>query len=691
MLGYDPSLGADSNREKREDGETPAHKVLHDDLNCTTISPNPEQATLLEAIVSCPTSEDRSPAAQNMLATTNEIENQVRTNGWGIDQRYEDAFQKWHDTPQETIGAIERAMGAEPGQFAPPQDDCVLFARAGEQLELRGCASVKLESGEILDCELRLPSDLPSGYHEIRFEDSEKPSRLIVSPGKCYLPENLQTWGWAVQLYAARSQESWGIGDFGDLDRIAKWSAELGACMMLLNPLSAATPIKPQQGSPYYPTTRKFFNPLWIQVEQIPGANTETVPQLQEIANAGRELNQRRLIDRDRIFELKMQALDLIWLRFKEDPGFDAFCKEQAAELDRFALFCALAENFQSGWHNWPQQYQHPGGAAVSEFAQDHANRVQFYKWLQWILDVQLDKSSKHLELMQDLPIGVDPDGADAWAWQDVFAQNVGVGAPPDEFNTQGQSWGLPPFIPSKLRTYAYEPFIQTLRGAFRHGGGLRIDHVMGLFRLFWIPNGMSAAQGAYVRYNADEMLAIVALESERAKAYVVGEDLGTVEQSAREKLAEHKILSYRLLWFEKDPPETYPREALAAVTTHDLPTVAGQWTGADLQKQRELNLKPNEESTAEINERLATMANLTPETPLEDVIIGAYELLARTPSRILTAALDDAAAVEERPNMPATMLDQRPNWSIALPMPLEELMEAPLPRKIAKVLSRQP
>jgi 4-alpha-glucanotransferase len=308
---------------------------------------------------------------------------------------------------------------------------------------------------------------------------------------------------------------------------------------------------------------------------------------------------------------------------------------------------------------------------------------------LQWILDVQLANCANHLQLMQDLPIGVDPDGADAWAWQDVFAQGIGVGAPPDEFNTQGQSWGLPPFVPWRLRAAGYEPFIQTLRGAFRHGGGLRIDHVMGLFRLFWIPNGMSAAQGAYVRYNPDEMLAIVALESERAKAYVVGEDLGTVEEGAREKLGDHKIMSYRLLWFEKEAPETYPKEALAAVTTHDLPTIAGQWTGSDLQMQRDLNLKPNEESTAEINQRLSDMAGLDPDSPIEDVITQAYALLAKTPSRILTAALEDAAAVEERPNVPATTADQHPNWSIALPLPIEDLIRTPLPRKIANVLNR--
>ncbi len=618
-------------------------------------------------------------------------ERQIKTNAWGIDQRYEDAFGNWHDTPEETIQAITRAMGAEPGQSSAPQDDSVIFVRPGQQIKLPRGVGIQLESKKVIACDSKLPPGLPVGYHQLRFK-SGKVSRLFVTPKKCYLPKDLYTWGLAVQLYAARSRESWGIGDFGDLDRLARWSAEkLGAGMMLVNPLSAATPVANQQPSPYFPTSRRFFNPLWINVAWVPGANSEKIPQLEEFAKAARDLNRERLIQRDRVFELKMRALNLLWRDFRGDAQFNAYCKEQGDDLDRFAVFCTLAEKYNSGWHNWPSEYRHPGSEATARFAAENEDLIKFHKWLQWLLDSQLQRCAQHLELMQDLPIGVDPDGADAWAWQDVFAQDIGVGAPPDEFNTQGQNWGLPPFVPWKLRAAGYEPFIQTLRGAIRHGGGLRIDHVMGLFRLFWIPNGMPAQKGAYVRYNAEEMLAIVALESQRAKAYIVGEDLGTVEESAREKLAAHRILSYRLLWFEQCRPEEYPQEALAAVTTHDLPTVAGQWTGSDLKMQRDLKLKPNEKGTAEINERLATMANLKRKTPIEDVIAGAYELLAQAPSRILTASLEDAAAVEERPNVPATMCDQRPNWSLALPVPIEDLMDLPLPRKIAHALSREP
>jgi 4-alpha-glucanotransferase len=614
----------------------------------------------------------------------------LRTSGWGIDLNYKDALGAWHDVREETIRAILAAMDAEPDALTPTQDDSVIIARSGEQRELPCAGTILLETGETISAENRLPMDLPLGYHRMELEGASHATRLIVCPGKCCLPEQLKTWGWSVQLYAARSQESWGMGDFGDLERLAKWSSnELGAGMMMVNPLSAATPVNPQQASPYYPTSRRFFNPLWIHVEWMPGANSGVVPQLDEIAAAGRALNAKRLIERDTVFNLKMRALELLWLQFAGDASFGRFCHTHGTDLDRFAVFCTLAEHFRSGWHSWPEGYRHPSSGAVAQFASEHIQRVQFHKWVQWSLDVQLARCSSSLPLMQDLPIGVDPDGADAWAWQDVFAKGVTVGAPPDEFNTQGQNWGLPPFIPHKLRAAEYEPFIQTLRAAFRHGCGLRIDHVMGMFRLFWIPSEMEAKDGAYVRHNADEMLALIALESERAKAYVVGEDLGTVEQEAREKLARHRVLSYRVLWFEREEPATYPADALAAVTTHDLPTITGLWTGSDLEMQRNLHLKPNEESTTEMRQRLKESAGLDEDSPLDRVISGAYQLLASAPSRILTAALEDAAAVQERPNMPATLGDKHPNWSRALPVTIEELQQSELPRKIASALRR--
>ncbi len=615
----------------------------------------------------------------------------IRTNSWGVDLNYEDAFGKWHEAKDETIRAILEAMDAGNEGARRAENDSLIMVRKGERKRLERPALITLENGEKVAAQKQLPPDLPGGYHTLQFENEQPPRQLIVSPGECFLPRNLKTWGWAVQLYAARSRESWGMGDFGDLEKLAKWSGgELGAGMMLLNPLSAAIPTTAQQTSPYYPASRRFFNPLWIHVDSMPGADGVQGGVLEALAQAGRELNGSRLIDRDKVFQLKMRAFELVWEGFSGDQSFASFCREQGPDLERYATFCALAEKYNSGWHTWPQDYLHPASAGVMQFARENARRIDFHKWLQWVLDQQLARCAEHLALMQDLPIGVDPDGADAWAWQDVLTTRAAVGAPPDEFNTQGQNWGLPPFIPHKLRAAGYQPFIQTIRAAFRNGGGLRIDHVMGLFRLFWIPQGMSAEHGTYVRYNADEMLSIVALESERAGAYVVGEDLGTVEKEARQKLARYRVMSYRLLWFEKKDPKTYPLEALAAITTHDLPTVAGLWTGSDLKRQHELKLNPNQESTAEIHGRLKKVASLSEDGPIEEVIARSYGVLARAPSRILTAALDDAAAVEERPNVPATTPDQNPNWSLALPMPIEELMAGELPARIAAELSRK-
>lgn len=614
----------------------------------------------------------------------------ARTDEHGIDLCYEDALGNMHETGDKTVAAILSAMGLDAPSSQSSEVPAPIIIRQGKRYRLDSPGVIEFESGTTAPVSGVLPPDMPFGYHRLRTEGWEDPIDLIVSPGQCWLPSDLKTWGWAVQLYAARSRGSWGIGDFGDLETLARWSArDLGAGMMLVNPLSAASPILPQQDSPYFPTSRAFLNLLSLHIEWVPGANSETVPGLEEIARAARALNEKRRIDRNAVLKLKLRALNTIWSRFPGDVGFDLFCRERGESLALFATYCALAERYQTGWHSWPKEFSKPYNPEVQEFARAHSRRVQFYQWIQWLLDGQLARCAGHLALMQDLPIGVDPDGADAWIWQDIISLNAGVGAPPDEFNTQGQNWGLPPYIPHRLRAAAYRPFRETIRAAFRHGGGLRIDHVMGLFRLFWIPQGMSAAEGGYVRYNADEMLAIVALESVRAKAYVVGEDLGTVEESTREKLAAHRILSYRLLWFEKEHPREFPCEALAAVTTHDLPTVRGLWTGSDLEKQRKLGLNPNEEGTREIHDRLQKMAHLKEGGASEEVIASAYALLAEAPSRILTAALDDAAAVDERPNIPATTSEQNPNWSMALPVPIEDLMGHDLPRTIAKSLQR--
>ena len=286
---------------------------------------------------------------------------------------------------------------------------------------------------------------------------------------------------------------------------------------------------------------------------------------VRRLAADAHALNDERKIDRDRVFHLKLDALRKLWALNKKDEevgsgqwgvdrgkkDFEQFQRDEGPSLDQFARFNVLVEEHGPDWRQWPSGYRRPDGGETQRFAQEHADRVRFHKWLQWLLDRQLARAAESTALMQDLPVGFSPNGADAWVWQDLVALDCSIGAPPDLYSKEGQNWGLPPFTPHQLRRVAYDPFIQTVRAAMRHTGGLRIDHVMGLFRLWWVPSDGTPKEGAYVRYRADELLGIIALESRRAGAVVVGEDLGTVEEGVREQMAECNMLSYRLLWFE--------------------------------------------------------------------------------------------------------------------------------------------
>jgi len=607
---------------------------------------------------------------------------------WGVTDGYEDASGAWCATAPESRAAVLAAMGVDPSVEEITTQPAIRVIRPGASTAIDGPAELRLEDGTVLRVVDALPPDIPLGYHELRSLDGASATRLIVSPGRCHLPPDLKTWGWAVQLYAARSRESWGFGDLADLQRLGRWSARtLGAGLLLLNPLHAVAPTIPQQPSPYYPISRRFLNPLYLRVQEVPGAAAAGLD-LEGLAAAGRALNLERRIDRDAVFAVKMKALELIWGRRSWAVELEQYRAERGPSLDRFAVFCALAERHGAGWEGWPAEYRRPDAPAIGRFAADSVGRVDFHAWLQWLLDRQLATASAEIALMHDLPIGVDPGGADAWEWQDILTTGASVGAPPDRYIRRGQDWGLPPFIPHRLRATGYRPFVETIRSALRHARGLRVDHVMGLFRLWWVPRGGTAADGAFVRYPADDLLAILALESHRAGAVVVGEDLGTVEAGVRERLAEHQVLCYRLLWFEPDPPERYPKLALAAVTTHDLPTVAGLWSRDDIAAQRQAGLDPNVEGFALIRKRLAQLAGLSESSTPTDVIERTYGALAGAPSVLLTATLEDALGVVERPNMPSTV-DQWPNWSLALPRPLEDLEQAELPRAIATRLHR--
>lgn len=600
---------------------------------------------------------------------------------WGVDAGYHDASGNWREPPRSTVEAVLKAMGATAKE--PEVVPGLWIVRSGETVHIGGRWELHTEDGgvERVAGTVQAP---PPGYHDLFHEDDGRRVRLIVSPGRCHLPEGFRTWGWALQLYAMRSRESWGMGDLGDLRRFAAWARELGAGLALLNPLHAPTPVPPQQTSPYYPSSRCFRSPLYIRVEDVPGAEA-LGEALGQIAARGRALNESRTIDRDEVLRLKMEALERVFERFPGDADFDRYVTDQGDTLTRFATYCVLAERHGASWLTWPEEYRDPTSFEVRETTRIEGRRVAFHQWLQWLVDRQLAAAGAELGLMQDLAIGVDAGGADAWMWQDIVVQGISVGAPADEFNTRGQDWGLPPFDPWRLRAAYFEPFIRTVRAGFRHAGGLRFDHVMGLFRLFWIPAGASAVDGIYVRYPWQELLDILALESHRAGAYVVGEDLGTVEPWVREQLDSRDVLSYRLLWFEPHPPREFPTKALAAVTTHDLPTTAGLWTGRDIAEQNERGMDPNVGATEALRARLREWTGLPADADSDEVTRRLYELLAEAPSAVVTAALDDALGVLERPNYPGTVGGT--NWSLALPQTLEEIEADPRVKAIAEIL----
>ncbi|RBY89105.1 4-alpha-glucanotransferase [Blastococcus sp. TBT05-19] len=597
------------------------------------------------------------------------------TDDRGIDASWLDALDEEHQVAQETIDTLREVIGEPPADL---EDRAPIVARPGDALEVDE-ATVVCEDGEVRQIDGHLPADFPLGYHWLQSAEGRR-RRLIVSPGRCWLPED-RAWGWAVQLYAARSRASWGIGDLADLRSIRRMAEDQGAGFVLINPLHAVAPIEQQEASPYLPATRRFRNPVYLRVDEVPGAEKVDLEE-----DAGRALSEGPLIDRDAIWARKREVLMRIFFAHGGGEAFARWREEQGQTLQDWATWAAITEEHGADWHTWPEELRRPDGSAPAAYREQHGAVVAFHAWLQWALDLQFTAATGDLTVIQDLPIGFAGGGADAWAWQEVLADGVSVGAPPDAFNSAGQDWGSPPLIPWRLRDADYEPFIQSIRATMAGAGGLRIDHVMGLFRLWWVPAGGSAADGAYVRYPAEDLLNIVALESHRAQALVVGEDLGTVEEGVREAMAEHGVLSYRLLWFEDDAPAEWPAEAMAAITTHDLPTVAGLWTEADVDEQREHGTGTDEELERGRGSLLAHLPGLSDDASVEQAVQRAHELLGQAPSLLLSATLDDAVGEQRRPNMPGA--DQRPNWSLPLPVLVEDLPGHALLQTVAKTLA---
>jgi (1->4)-alpha-D-glucan 1-alpha-D-glucosylmutase len=530
----------------------------------------------------------------------------------------------------------------------------------------------------------------------------------------CYLPPGMETgraWVLATQLYGLRSSRNWGIGDFEDLRALAKIAADAGAGGIGVNPLHELHPSNPLASSPYAPSSRLFLNALYVDPEAVPEFDGVGAPPAAEL----NVVRASTLVDYERVARLKWRAFERLYRVFRSDhidagteraAAFARFVHEQGEPLEHLARYEAMAEHFRAldgrcyGWQQWPMEYRSPESTAVAEFARERRERVDFFAYVQWIAHEQLAAAARACEPMEygiyrDLAVGVELNGADAWADQRTILAGASLGAPPDPLNALGQNWGLPPLSPHAMREQAYEPFIRLLRANMRHAGALRIDHVMALRRCFWIPRGATPLEGAYVRYPLEDLLAIVARESRSLRCAVVGEDLGTVPDGFRERLKEARVLTSRLVYFERDwkngtfsPPAAYPRGAAASVGTHDLPPLGGWWLGDDLAVRGTLALYPDETTQREAgedrfaarfalidalmaagsidgaaSERLREDARRNGTVALVNELTAAvHRFLAKTRSVMAVVQMEDVLAEIDAVNVPGTV-NEHPNW----------------------------
>ncbi len=561
----------------------------------------------------------------------------------------------------------------------------------------------------------------------------ERSARFIVTPDSCYMPEGLQTgktWGIAVNLYALRSARNWGVGDLGDLRKLITWASGLGAGLVGINPLHAIPNSVPFGISPYSPVSRLYRNFLYLDmetVEELSGVSLST----RALAKID-SLRKSKGVDYEGVAAVKREILEEAFEHFYRDQYqsgsargrvFREHLQQEGSALEEFATFSALAEQMGTGrWQDWPEAYHAPESAPVAAFRKEHEREVLFFAWLQWLMDRQMaavsdaaSNAEMAVGVYGDLAIGAVDSGSDGWTYQDVLAGEVTVGAPPDDFSRSGQDWGFPPMIPDRLRESGYELFIRTIRKNMEHLGALRIDHALGLFRLFWIPKGMQPAHGAYVRCNAEELLRIIALESVRNRTLVIGEDLGTITDEARHMLNRFGVLSYRLFYFERNypdpsflPAESYPAMALSAVTTHDLPTLAGYWCGRDLEVRKELGTLRDEQAYAQQKrdrerdrdlivkalERQGILpagaagdaSGIMPMTPA--LASAVYQYLSLSPAKLVLVSLDDVIGTLDQQNLPGTVTGY-PNWRQKVPLALEEIMADPRWRDLAEMFRK--
>ncbi len=559
---------------------------------------------------------------------------------------------------------------------------------------------------------LRLGSMLAEGYYALWVSDGarEYRSTLIVAPPSCYVPEAFLErgiWGLAAQVYALRSQRDWGAGDFTDLRTLCSIVRDAGGGAVAVNPLH----LLPRGGSsPYAPSSRTYVNWAFLDVTALPGHSAGDIPR-DDLAR----LRANELIDYPLLYETKARAARAAFDRFRTAPAhaadtsaFAAFVRDGGDALRSAAIFEALAERFRPAggvvdWRTWPEAYRHARSSEVEAFAAEHAEDVAFYSYLQWQADAQLQRVADECRempvgLYRDLAVGTQLGGVDTWLGAGTLLHDVAAGAPPDLLNREGQNWGVAPFDPLALREAAYAPFAKLVRANARHAGALRIDHVMGLLRLWWVPAGFAASQGAYVGYRLGELLGVLALESRRAKCLVIGEDLGTVPPGFRERLEAARVLSYRVLQFERDderflPPDAYPRLALAATGTHDLPTMAAYWCGSDIDVRAQAGVLASEAVAREREDRKRARALLARAFEAAGIVVDderiglvANEFLARTPALLLIVALEDVLGELDQINLPTTV-DEHPNWRRRNSLALEALDSDPRFRALAQAL----
>lgn len=581
---------------------------------------------------------------------------------------------------------------------------------------------------------LTLTADLATGYHrlEVRVGKTVAETVLAVVPPRCLTPADLagreRVWGVAAQLYGVDTGRKTAIGDFADLARLAEAAAARGAALVGVNPMHAMYPSEPRHSSPYSPSSRLFLNPLYIALDEVPEAADAIGASGSK--KALKVARKSELVDYPAVAAAKRAVLEEAYAQFRQENGteqaaFRRFCREGGANLARQALFDALDERFagedgRTSWRDWPSEYRDPESKAVKAFARTAKDRVQFFVWLQFVADRQLAEAQARaraagmpIGLYLDFAVGEDPGGAAAWGLPDVCVASVAVGSPPDPFSPSGQNWGLAPLSPAGLKARAYEPWLASIRSAMRHAGAIRIDHAMGLARLFWIPEGAPGKDGAYVRYPMEDMLGLLALESERNRCAVIGEDLGTVPEGFQDRMNEAGVLSYRLLYFERDadgflPPDAYPELALVSVSTHDLATLEGFWIGNDVEwrariaetpdsKALKKDLKARRGEVKELCAALKAAALLPkgikpkapPKTPDDALAAACHRFLGRTASQVMIVQLEDLAGAVEQANLPGT-IDEHPNWRRRLPMPIAKLFKTSRARAILDAVTSE-